>query len=104
MKRYGFKMKLYPGFAEEYKRRHKDLWPELKQLLNDAGIQEYAIWLDEETGILFASQKLSDDFDPSGLPDHPLMKKWWEHMRDIMETNDDFSPVCTELKEMFFMD
>ncbi len=30
MKRYGFKMKLKPGFKEEYKKRHNEIWPELK--------------------------------------------------------------------------
>lgn len=103
MKRYGFKMKLKPGYAGEYKKRHQHIWPELKKLLTDAGIQEYSIWLDEETHILFAEQKLSDDFDGSKLPEQPVMKKWWEYMKDLMETHEDMSPVCKELKEVFYL-
>lgn len=104
MKRYSFKMKLYPGYREEYKKRHRALWPELEALLTETGIVEYSIWLDTETDILFATQKLSDSFDPAKLSDHPLMKKWWAFMKDIMETNGDMSPVCVELEEMFVMD
>jgi L-rhamnose mutarotase len=37
------------------------------------------------------------------LPDHPVMKKWWAHMRDIMETNPDNSPVSIPLKEVFYL-
>ena len=38
MERVAFKMKLFPGFEAEYKLRHNQVWPELKQLLKDAGI------------------------------------------------------------------
>jgi L-rhamnose mutarotase len=35
MKRFGFKMKLFPGFKEEYKKRHGEIWPELVILLKN---------------------------------------------------------------------
>ena len=38
MKRFGFKMKLKPGFKEEYKKRHKEIWPELKELILSTGV------------------------------------------------------------------
>jgi L-rhamnose mutarotase len=45
------------------------------------------------------------DYDSSALlPSSPIVKKWWKHMADIMETNPDNSPVQVELKEMFHMD
>jgi L-rhamnose mutarotase len=103
MKRVGFKMKLKPGYAGTYKKRHQEIWPELKELLREAGIQDYGIWLDTETNILFATQSLPDDFDEAKLSEAPLMKKWWKHMADIMDTEEDFSPVTVELEEMFFM-
>lgn len=54
--RVAFKMKLKPGFKEEYKKRHDELWPELKTLLKDQGVSEYSIFFDEETNILFGVQ------------------------------------------------
>lgn len=102
--RNAFKMKLKPGFEAAYKKRHNEIWPELASLLSDTGIQEYSIFLDEETLILFAVQKISADFDQKLLPNHPIVKKWWAYMSDIMETNPDNSPVATSLKEVFHLD
>lgn len=99
-----FKMKLKPGFEAEYKKRHDEIWPELSALLSETGIQDYSIYLDEETLILFAVQKLSKSFDKDYLPNHPIVKKWWAYMADIMETNPDNSPIEKPLKEVFHMD
>ncbi|MFH6993822.1 L-rhamnose mutarotase [Flavobacterium sp. FlaQc-48] len=102
--RNAFTMKLKPGFETEYKVRHDKIWPELQKLLSDSGVQDYSIFLDKETGTLFAVQKLSKDFDPSCLPNHPIVKKWWHYMADIMETNPDHSPLINPLKEVFHLD
>lgn len=61
MKRLAFKMYLNDGQKEIYKQRHNKIWPELKMLLKNAGVHEYSIFLDEETNVLFAFQKLSGD-------------------------------------------
>lgn len=104
MRRNAFKMKLKPGFEAEYKRRHDEIWPKLKAFLSEAGISDYAIFLDEETLTLFAFQRLADDFDETRIPEHPVVKKWWAYMADIMETNPDHSPVAMPLKEVFYME
>ena len=102
--RNAFKMKLKPGFEAEYKKRHDEIWPELAKLLSETGIQDYSIFLDEETLILFAVQKISPGFDQKYLPNHPIVKRWWEYMSDIMETNPDNSPIAFSLKEVFHLD
>jgi L-rhamnose mutarotase len=102
--RNAFKMKLKPGFEAEYTKRHQQIWPELQTLLSETGIQDYSIFLDQETLILFGVQKISPDFDFNYLPNHPIMKKWWAYMADIVETNSDNSPVVVSLKEVFHID
>ena len=102
--RNAFKMQLKPGFEREYKKRHDEIWPELQSLLSETGIQDYSIFLDEETLSLFAVQKISPDFDEKLLPNHPIVKKWWTYMADIMETYPDNSPVAIPLKEVFHLD
>ena len=104
MKRASFKMKLKPGFKTKYQKRHDEIWPELSQVLSEAGILDYSIFLDEETLTLFAVQKLTDDNTADDLPNHPVVRKWWDHMADIMETHPDNSPVCLPLTEVFHMD
>ena len=61
MERLAFKMYLNEGQKEEYRKRHNALWPELHKLLKDAGVSEYSIFLDEETSLLFAFQKVSGE-------------------------------------------
>ncbi len=104
MIRSAFKMKLRPGFEEEYKQRHDEIWPDLSAELTKAGVSDYSIYLDEETLTLFAFQKLSENNTAAALPETAIVKKWWTYMADIMETNPDNSPVCIPLKEVFHMD
>jgi L-rhamnose mutarotase len=104
MIRNAFKMRLKPGFENEYKRRHDEIWPELSRELKKAGVSDYSIFLDEETLTLFAVQKLSDGNTAAKLPQTAAVKKWWKYMADIMDTNADNSPVCKPLSEVFHMD
>jgi L-rhamnose mutarotase len=101
--KYAFKMQLNPGMEAEYRRRHDEIWPELVQLLKEAGVEDYSIHLDRETGILFGVLWRSADHGMAGLPNHPVMKRWWAHMADIMATNPDNSPVDKPLVTVFHM-
>ena len=101
--RIGFKMQLHKGFKEEYKRRHDTLWPELKELLKATGISNYSIFLDESTYCLFGVMTAKNLKALDDLPNHPVMKKWWNYMKDIMETNEDNSPVSIPLEQVFYL-
>lgn len=103
MKRLAFKMKLHAGQTEEYKLRHDQLWPELEALLKQTGISDYTIFLDEETNDLFGVMNINDPKAMDTLPDHPIMKRWWAYMKDIMDTNPDNSPVSVPLTEVFYL-
>jgi L-rhamnose mutarotase len=104
MQRHAFKMKLKPGVAAEYKKRHDEIWPELAAELKTAGVSDYSIFLDEETLILFAVQKLSDKNSAAELPNSSVVRKWWDYMAPLMETHPDNSPVAKPLKEVFHLD
>lgn len=102
--RNAFKMKLNPGCKAEYKRRHDEIWPELSRVLTNAGVSDYSIFLDEETETLFAFQRLAPDHTADELPNNPVVRKWWDYMSDIMECDDDNTPVSKPLEEMFHAD
>ena len=104
MKRLAFKMHLLEGKKDEYIKRHNEIWPELSQLLKDAGVSEYSIFLDEETNTLFAFQKVSGDGSSQDLGQTEIVQKWWATMADIMKTNPDNSPVSIPLEEVFYME
>jgi len=101
--RFVFRMRLIPGKAEVYKRRHDEIWPELVSLLREAGVSDYSIHLDEETGLLIGVLIRTEDHTMDSLPDHPVMQKWWVHMADIMETNPNNEPVAVPLTRLFQM-
>ena len=105
MKRVAFKMKLKPGCEAEYEKRHDAIWPELKERISQSGVCDFGIYLDQETLTLIAVQKIQDR-NESEVPDasHPIVRKWWDYMADIMEVNPDNSPVIESLKEMFYME
>ena len=103
MKRVAFKMKLKPGFKQEYIKRHAQVWPEIVELIGHSGVSDYSIFLDDETNILFGVQKLSGDISSQDLGAVEIQQKWWDYMSDIMETNPDHSPVTVPLEEVFYL-
>jgi L-rhamnose mutarotase len=103
MKRVAFKMYLKEGQKDEYIRRHTEIWPEVVDLLQKAGVREYSIFLDEQTHALFAMQTISSDEGSQSLGHQDIIKKWWDFMADIMEVNPDNSPVSEELEEVFYL-
>lgn len=99
-----FRMILNPGQADEYRRRHDAIWPELAALLKDAGVTDYSIWLDEETSHLFAVLKRPADHSMDRLPREAVVRRWWDHMADIMAVEPDNTPVQVPLIRMFHLD
>jgi L-rhamnose mutarotase len=103
MQKYAFRMRLNPGQEAEYRRRHDAIWPDLAALLREAGISDYSIHLDRETGLLFGVLWRRDEHAMDDLPAHPVMQRWWAHMADIMATNPDGSPVAVPLETVFHL-
>jgi L-rhamnose mutarotase len=100
---HAFRMQLKPGMAGEYKARHDAIWPELAALLHASGIRDYSIFLDEETLSLFAVLKLTDDNSRAALPEHPVMRKWWDYMAPLMDVEHDNKPKEWALQPVFHL-
>ncbi len=100
----GFKMKLYPGMEEEYEKRHKALWPEMKDIIHKYGGRNYTIFLDKETLTLFGYIELENEELWSKEADTEINRKWWDYMAPVMETNPDNSPVSVDLHQVFHLD
>ena len=104
MQKYAFRMRLHPGQETEYRRRHDAIWPELAALLREAGVSDYSIHLDRETGLLFGVLWRRGDHGMDDLPSHPVMRRWWDHMADIREKHPDNSPVAVPLETVFHLE
>jgi L-rhamnose mutarotase len=60
MERIAFTMKLLPGAATEYRRRHAAVWPEMLDALRAAGCRDYSIYQNDDD--LFGVFEV-DDFE-----------------------------------------
>lgn len=102
--RIAFRMVLNPGQADEYKKRHDEIWPELSTALREAGVSDYTIWLDPETNHLFATLVRTDDHSMDRLPQTEVNRRWWDFMADIMQYTDRNEPLVVPLQQLFHME
>ena len=100
----GFKMRVYHNCHEEYERRHNLLWPEMKEMIHNYGGRNYTIFLDKDTDTLFGYLEVEDEELWAKSADDPVCRKGWDYMADVMDTNEDNSPVSIDLKEVFHLD
>ena len=104
MGRVAFKMWLKEGVFEEYTKRHDEIWPELVQLLKDNDISDYTIFMDTDRKTLFAIQSQGPNYNEMDLKSHPIMRKWWDYMADLMEVEEDHAPTVSTLNPVFYLE
>lgn len=104
MIRKAFKMKLCPKKIEEYEARHNPLWKSLGKILKDYGVQNYSIFFDEDTHLLFGYAEITSKEQWDAIAKTETCRKWWKFMADLMETNLDKSPKSNDLREVFHFD
>lgn len=81
-------LKIRPGYEDEYKKRHDEIWPEMTQALNQSGIKNYHIF---KYGLTLFGYFESDDFQATALflAGNDVNKRWAEYMAPIMEVDID---------------
>ncbi|MBQ3053941.1 MAG: L-rhamnose mutarotase [Clostridia bacterium] len=84
MERYAWKGKIVDGMLEEYKKRHDNIWPELTQVLNEAGIHNYTIWNVGNDLFGYYECDKGVDFAASVQKNSPVVDKWNEYMKDVL--------------------
>ena len=100
----GFKMYLNDGMEKEYKRRHDELWPEMKEMIHEFGGKNYSIFLDRDTNVLFGYIEIESEEKWANSADTAICRKWWDYMADITKVNPDNSPVSIDLVDVFHLD
>jgi L-rhamnose mutarotase len=99
-----FRMRIDPVNAQVYRARHDEIWPQLVGTLLQAGIIDYRIFLDEESGSLFAVVTRSRDHHMDTLAATPVMRLWWTMMADLMPVGPDGAPWSRPLEEVFHLE
>jgi len=101
MIRKAFRMSVDEGRHEDYARRHNPIWAELEDALRAHGVRSYSIYLDPETSDLFAYAEIESEERWQAIAATDVCRRWWRHMREIMPSNADDSPVSHDLREVF---
>jgi len=104
MIRKAFVMQVNPDQHAEYEKRHNPIWPQLEQTLKDHGVNNYSIFLNEQTHQLFGYVEIEDLQRWEAIAETEICQKWWAYMQDIMSYNPDNTPSSKELKEVFHID
>lgn len=105
MEKYAWKAKIKEGMKDEYVRRHDEIWPELVQLLKDAGICNYTIWTDGTTLFGYYECEKGIEFASKTQANSPIVDKWNEYMKDVMEMElDPVTGAQPQLVKVFTLD
>jgi L-rhamnose mutarotase len=104
MIRKAFKMSVHRDRHDEYTRRHNPIWPELESTLLAHGVSSYSIYLDPETSVLFAYAEIESEERWAAVASTDVCQRWWRHMKELMPSNPDSSPVSAELREVFHIE
>lgn len=96
-----FVLQVRPGQAEEYRRRHAEIWPDMVAALKAAGIVHYDIFLDAEGRRVFGHQLRLTPPDP-GAPEDPVILRWRQAMADVLEMDGD-RPRRTPIEHVFHL-
>ena len=102
MEKYAWKAILKEGKKDEYIRRHDEIWPELVEVLKNAGIENYSIWLvgNELFGYYECSKGIA--FAGKMQAESPVVDKWNEFMKDVMDMPIDEKRGAQPLLEQVF--
>ena len=104
MLRKAFRMSVHADRHAEYASRHNPIWRELEETLLAHGVRTYSIFLDPETSDLFAYAEIESEERWAAIADTEICRRWWRHMRDVMPSNADASPVTRDLREVFHLE
>lgn len=85
MEKYAWMAKIKEGKKAEYIKRHDEIWPELVKVLKDAGIYNYTIWADGNTLFGYYECEKGMEFATKTQAESPVVDKWNEYMKDVME-------------------
>ena len=105
MERFAWKATVKDGMLDEYKRRHDNIWEDLKKVLKDAGISNYTIWnVGNELFGYFECEK-GVEFAEKVQAQSPVVDKWNEYMKDVMTMElDPVTGAQPKMRQVFFLE
>jgi L-rhamnose mutarotase len=104
LEKYAWRARIVDGAAEEYKRRHSEIWPEMLEVLKEAGIVNYTIWLSGNELFGYYECEKGIEYAAKVQAESPTVKKWDEYMKDILiMEKDPVTGAQPQLEKVFEM-
>ena len=104
LKRFAFILRLHAGATEAYEQAHREVWPEMRDMLKEGGISEYSIFRREN--LLFLTFK-AVDFEAtwSQFDNHPVNLRWQKTMAPFFAPHEGLLPGerFPMMEEIFFL-
>ena len=105
MERYAWKAKVKDGKIEEYRRRHDEIWEEMKVLLKSAGICNYSIWLVGNDLFGYYECQKGIEYAAKVQAESSVVDRWNEYMQDVMEMElDEKTGAQPLMTEVFYLE
>ncbi len=86
MKRVGFILKVRPDKIEEYKARHRQVWPEMLAALQRQGWHNYSLFVRPD-GLVFGYFETPESFEAAlaGMAGEAINARWQDFMAPFFE-------------------
>ena len=105
MERYAWKATVKEGMLEEYVRRHNEIWPELTEVLRQAGIRNYTIWNCGSELFGYYECEKGADYATAVQAGSPVVDRWNDYMKDVMVMEmDPVTGAQPRLTQVFLME
>lgn len=105
MERYAWKATVKEGMLEEYVRRHNEIWPELTEVLRQAGIRNYTIWNCGSELFGYYECEKGADYAAAVQAGSPVVDRWNDYMKDVMVMEmDSVTGAQPRLTQVFLME
>ena len=105
MKRICFVLHVKPDRLDEYKRRHRAVWPEMLDALRETGWSNYSLFLRDD-GMLIGYLE-TDDFERAraGMASREVNDRWQREMKDFVVQPQGLTPdrAMQPLEEVFHL-
>ncbi len=107
MKRVGFLLKVRQDKIQEYKERHKAVWPEMLDALRRTGWHNYTLFMRDD-GLMFGYFEAPDSFQAAldGMSREEINTRWQDFMSPYFENLGGQHPdeSMAEIEEVFHLD
>ena len=104
MERMCFKFEIYPGQEDEYKRRHDEIWPELVQDIQAAGLRNYSLFRSGQEIVAYVEchPDVATCFEKLSTSD--ANARWSEWFQDVIVALADDDGQLFRLGEVWHLD